>query len=250
MDKVVKHASDAVRDIPDGATVLAGGFGLCGIPECAIRALREQGQKNLVFVSNNCGVDDFGLGILLQNKQIAKMISSYVGENKEFERQYLTGELEVELVPQGTLAERLRAGGAGIPAFYTPTGVHTAVSDGGMPVLHNPDGSVKKLSEKKEIRTFDGRDYVLEQAITGDFAIVKAWKGDRHGNLVYRHTAMNFNPMMAAAGKITIAEVEELVEVGTLDPDHVHTPGIFVQRIFQGDRYEKRIERRTVQKAS
>jgi len=250
MDKVVKSAIDAVRDIPDGATVLAGGFGLCGIPEKCIAALRELGTKNLTFVSNNCGVDDFGLGILLQNKQITKMVSSYVGENKEFERQYLSGELEVELTPQGTLAERLRAGGAGIPAFYTPTGVHTAISDGGIPTLYASDGSVKKSSEKKEIRTFDGRDYVLETAITGDFALVKAWRGDRHGNLVYRHTAMNFNPMMAMAGKITIAEVEELVPVGTIDPDHVHTPGIFVQRIFQGDRYEKRIEHRTVSKSA
>jgi 3-oxoacid CoA-transferase/3-oxoacid CoA-transferase subunit A len=250
MDKVQKSALDAVRDISEGATVLAGGFGLCGIPENCIRALRELGTKGLVFVSNNCGVDDFGLGILLQNKQIRKMISSYVGENKEFERQYLTGELEVELTPQGTLAERIRAGGAGIPAFYTPTGVHTAVSDGGMPVLHAKDGSVVKYSEKKEVRSFDGKDYVLEPAITGDFALVKAWKGDRYGNLVYRHTAMNFNPMMAMAGKITIAEVEEIVPVGSLDPNHVHTPGIFVQRIFQGQGYEKRIERRTVRKAS
>ncbi len=249
MDKVVRDAAEAVRDVPDGATILAGGFGLCGIPECAIRALRERGTKNLTFVSNNCGVDDFGLGILLGNKQITKMISSYVGENKEFERQYLTGELEVELVPQGTLAERIRAGGAGIPAFYTPTGVHTAVSDGGMPVLHNADGSVKTLSEKKEIRSFDGRDYVLERAITGDFAIVKAWKGDRHGNLVFRHTAANFNPMMATAAKITIAEVEELVPVGAIDPNQVHTPGIFVSRIFQGTGYEKRIERRTTRPA-
>jgi len=250
MDKVEKSAADAVRDVPEGATILCGGFGLCGIPECSIQALRELGPKNLVFVSNNCGVDDFGLGILLANRQIKKMISSYVGENKEFERQYLSGELEVELTPQGTLAERIRAGGAGIPAFFTPTGVHTAVSDGGMPVLYAKDGSVAKYSEKKEIRTIDGKDYVLEPAITGDFAFVKAWKGDRYGNLVYRHTAMNFNPMMAMAGKITIAEVEELVPVGSLDPDHVHTPGIFVQRIFQGASYEKRIERRTVKKAS
>ena len=250
MNKEVKSAWDAVRDIPSGAVLLVGGFGLCGIPENAIAALRELGVKDLVVVSNNCGVDDFGLGILLRNKQIRKMVSSYVGENKEFERQYLAGELEVELTPQGTLAERVRAGGAGIPAFYTPTGAHTAVSEGGMPVLYNPDGTVKKHSDKKEIRSFDGRDYVLEPAIRGDYAIVKAWKGDRHGNLVYRHTAMNFNPMMATAGKITIAEVEELVEVGALDPDHVHTPGIFVQRIFQGERYEKRIERRTVLKGA
>jgi 3-oxoacid CoA-transferase/3-oxoacid CoA-transferase subunit A len=249
MNKVYKSAIDAVRDIPDGATILAGGFGLCGIPENCIAALRELGTKDLTVVSNNCGVDDFGLGILLQNKQIKKMISSYVGENKEFERQYLKGELEVELTPQGTLAERLRAGGAGIPAFYTPTGVHTAISDGGLPVLYNPDGSVKKFSDKKEIRSFDGKDYVLEPAIRGQFAIVKAWKGDRYGNLVYRNTAMNFNPMIATAADLTIAEVEELVEVGSIDPDHVHTPGIFVHRIFQGAKYEKRIERRTVQKA-
>jgi 3-oxoacid CoA-transferase/3-oxoacid CoA-transferase subunit A len=249
MDKVVKNAIDAVRDVPDGATVLAGGFGLCGIPESCIRALRELGTKNLTFVSNNCGVDDFGLGVLLANRQIRRMMSSYVGENKEFERQYLSGELEVELVPQGTLAERIRAGGAGIPAFYTPTGVHTAVSDGGMPVLYATDGSVKKYSDKKEIRTFDGKDYVLEPAIRGDFALVKAWKGDRHGNLVYRHTAMNFNPMIATAATVTIAEVEELVEVGSLDPDHVHTPGIFVHRILKGESYEKRIERRTVRRA-
>ena len=250
MNKVFESALDAVRDIPSGATVLAGGFGLCGIPENCIAALRELGTKDLVVVSNNCGVDDFGLGILLKNRQIKKMVSSYVGENKEFERQYLTGELEVELTPQGTLAERLRAGGAGIPAFYTPTGAHTAISEGGLPVLYDPDGSVKKYSSKKEIRTFAGRDYVLEPAIVGDFAIVKAWKGDRYGNLVYRHTAMNFNPMMATAARVTIAEVEELVEVGTLDPDHIHTPGIFVQRIFKGPRFEKRIERRTVQKTA
>src|SRR3954453_6758089 len=228
MHKVTASAIDAVRDIPSGATVLAGGFGLSGIPENCIAALRELGTKDLLVVSNNCGVDDFGLGILLRNKQIRKMVSSYVGENKEFERQYLTGELEVELTPQGTLAERLRAGGAGIPAFYTPTGAHTAISEGGLPVLYDADGSVKKYSDKKEIRAFNGRDYVLEPAITGDFAIVKAWRGDRHGNLVYRHTAMNFNPMMATAANITIAEVEELVDVGELDPDHVHTPGIFV----------------------
>jgi 3-oxoacid CoA-transferase subunit A len=248
MNKVYQSALDACRDIPDGATILAGGFGLCGIPENCIAALRELGQKDLVVVSNNCGVDDFGLGILLRNKQIRKMISSYVGENKEFERQYLTGELEVELTPQGTLAERIRAGGAGIPAFYTPTGAHTAISEGGLPVLYNPDGTVKKYSEKKEIRSFDGRDYVLEPAIRGDFAIVKAWKADRAGNLVYRRTARNFNPMMAAAAKITIAEVEEIVEIGQLDPDTVHTPGIYVHRLIQGEKYEKRIERRTVRK--
>jgi 3-oxoacid CoA-transferase/3-oxoacid CoA-transferase subunit A len=249
MDKIFESAQSAVRDISSGATILAGGFGLCGIPENCIAALRELGQKELVIVSNNCGVDDFGLGILLRSKQIRKMISSYVGENKEFERQYLSGELEVELTPQGTLAERIRAGGAGIPAFFTPTGAGTAISEGGLPVLYNPDGTVKKFSEKKEIRRFDGRDYVLEPAIRGDFALVKAWKGDRYGNLVYRHTAMNFNPLMAMAAKVTIAEVEEIVEVGSLDPDHIHTPGIFVHRIFKGERYEKRIERRTVRKA-
>ncbi len=249
MDKVYKSAIDAVRDIPDGAVILAGGFGLCGIPENSIAAQRELVTKDLTVVSNNCGVDDFGLGILLRNKQIKKMISSYVGENKEFERQYLSGELEVELTPQGTLAERIRAGGAGIPAFSTPTGAGTAVSEGGLPLLYNADGSVKKYSQKKEVRSFDGRDYVLEAAIRGDFALVKAWRGDRYGNLVFRHTAMNFNPMMAMAAKVTIAEVEEIVEVGSIDPDHVHTPGIFVHRIVKGERFEKRIERRTTRKA-
>ncbi|WP_146654078.1 CoA transferase subunit A [Labilithrix luteola] len=248
MDKVMKSAREAVADVPSGATILAGGFGLCGIPENCIRALSELGVKDLTFVSNNCGVDDFGLGILLRNKQIKKMISSYVGENKEFERQYLSGELEVELCPQGTLAERVRAGGAGIPAFFTPTGAGTAVSDGGLPLKYAADGSVAKMSPKKEQREFDGRQYVMERAITGDFAIVKAWKADRFGNLMYRHTAMNFNPMMATAGKITIAEVEEIVDVGTLDPDHIHTPGIYVHRVIKGEGYEKRIERRTVSK--
>lgn len=248
MNKVFPDAKSALKDVPDGATILAGGFGLCGIPENCIAALRELGPKNLTFVSNNCGVDDFGLGILLANKQIAKMISSYVGENKTFERQYLTGELEVELTPQGTLAERLRAGGAGIPAFYTPTGVGTVISEGGLPLKYGEGGKVIKTSEKKEVRQFDGRDYVLERAITGDFAIVKAWRGDRFGNLQYRHTAMNFNPMCAQAARVTIAEVEELVEVGELDPDTIHTPGIFVHRIVKGEKFEKRIERRTVRK--
>lgn len=249
MHKIFATAREACADIKDGATVLAGGFGLCGIPENCIRALAELGPKNLTFVSNNCGVDDFGLGILLRQKQIAKMVSSYVGENKEFERQYLEGELEVELCPQGTLAERLRAGGAGIVAFYTPTGAGTAVSEGGLPLKYAPGGGkVIKHSEKKETREFGGRAYVLEPGITGDFAIVKAWKGDRFGNLVYRHTAMNFNPLCAMAGKITIAEVEEIVEVGELDPDHIHTPGVYVHRVFKGEKYEKRIERRTTRK--
>lgn len=228
----MKSAAEAVADIGDGATVLAGGFGLCGIPELAIQALRDKGVKNLTFVSNNCGVDEFGLGILLQNKQIKRMVSSYVGENKEFERQFLSGELEVELVPQGTLAERLRAGGAGIPAFYTPAGVGTKVAEG------------------KEVREFDGRSYVMERGITGEFAIVKAWKGDRYGNLCYRLTARNFNPLVAMAGKTTIAEVEELVEVGQLDPDEIHTPAIFVQRVVVGNgAHQKRIERRTTRKS-
>jgi 3-oxoacid CoA-transferase/3-oxoacid CoA-transferase subunit A len=248
MDKVVSSALEAVRDIPDGATLLVGGFGLCGIPEQAIAALRELGTKNLTVVSNNCGVDDFGLGVLLRNKQITKMVSSYVGENREFERQYLSGELEVELTPQGTLAEKLRAGGAGIPAFFVPTGAGTAISDGGLPLRFGPGGRVAKVSSPKETREFGGRPYVLEHAIRGDFALVKAWKGDRFGNLVFRRTARNFNPMMATAAKVTIAEVEEIVEVGALDPDGIHTPGIYVHRVLHGERYEKRIERRTTRK--
>lgn len=228
---VVRSAEDAVADVADGATLLVGGFGLCGIPENCIAALVKKGVKNLTCVSNNCGVDDFGLGLLLQTRQIRKMISSYVGENKTFEQQLLAGQLEVELVPQGTLAERIRAGGAGIPAFFTPTGVGTVVADG------------------KEKRTFDGREYIMERAIKGDFAIVKAWKGDKMGNLVFRKTARNFNPMMATAGKITIAEVEQLVEVGELDADQIHLPGIYINRIFQGPKYEKRIEKRTVRQA-
>ncbi len=249
MNKVFPSAQAAVADIPSGITLLAGGFGLCGIPENCIRALSQTSVRELVVVSNNCGVDDFGLGILLKNRQIRKMVSSYVGENKEFERQYLSGELELELTPQGTLAERLRAGGAGIPAFYTPTGVGTVVSDGGMPLVYDGKGGVKKASAPKEVREFGGRSYVLEEGIVGDYAIVKAWKGDSAGNLIYRRTAANFNPMMATAGRITIAEVEELVEEGTLDPDQIHTPGIYVHRIVRGERYEKRIERRTTRKS-
>ena len=248
MNKVFADAASALSDVTDGAVILSGGFGLSGNPENCIRELARRGVRGLTIVSNNCGTTDKGLGVLLANGQVKKMISSYVGENKIFEKLFLSGELEVELCPQGTLAERIRAGGAGIPAFYTPTGAGTAVSDGGLPLKYASDGSVAKASPKKEVREIDGRSYVLERAITGDFAIVKAWKGDRFGNLVYRHTAMNFNPMCATAGKITIAEVEEIVDVGELDPDHIHTPGIFVQRIFKGERYEKRIERRTVSK--
>ncbi len=245
-EKVFASADEALADMVDGATILAGGFGLCGIPECLIAALVRSGAKGLTVVSNNAGVDDFGLGLLLQTRQIAKMISTYVGENDTFERQFLTGELEVELVPQGTFAERIRAGGAGIPAFYTPTGFGTQIADGGLPMLHDADGKVVKTSEPKETRDFDGRPYVLEPAITGDYALVKAWRGDTEGNLVFRKTARNFNPMMATAGRITIAEVEELVPAGSIDPDAVHTSGVFVQRIIEGSGYEKRIEQRTV----
>lgn len=218
----------ALEGIEDGASIMVGGFGLVGIPEKLIQGLRAKEVKDLTIISNNCGVDDFGLGILLQNRQIKKMISSYVGENKEFERQFLSGELEVELVPQGTLAERIRAGGAGIPAFFTPAGVGTPIAEG------------------REVRNFGGRDYLLEYALRADFALVKAWQGDRLGNLVYNKTSCNFNPMMAAAGKVTIAEVEELLLPGAIPPATVHTPGIYVQRLVQGDGYEKRIERRTI----
>ena len=227
MNKVFPTAAKAVDDIPNGAVIMAGGFGLCGIPENLIAAIGATGVEDLTVVSNNAGVDDFGLGLLLQTRQIKKMISSYVGENKLFERQFLDGDLEVELCPQGTLAERIRAAGAGIPAFYTPTGYGTVVAEG------------------KDVRYFDGRPYVLERAIHADFAIVKAWRGDTMGNLIYRRTARNFNPMMAAAGRVTIAEVEELVPAGELDPDSIHTPGIFVARVVQGLDYEKRIEQRT-----
>jgi 3-oxoacid CoA-transferase subunit A len=230
INKVVASADEAVRDVFEGATLVVGGFGLCGIPENLIAALVRRGVRNLTAVSNNCGVDDWGLGLLLKSRQIRKMVSSYVGENAEFERQFLSGELEVELVPQGTLAERMRAGGAGIPAFYTPAGVGTLVAEG------------------KETRAFDGREYLLEKSVVGDFSLVAAWKGDRLGNLVYRKAARNFNPMAVTAGRIAIAEVEELVEAGDLDPESVHTPGVFVNRLVVAPR-EKRIERRTVRKA-
>jgi 3-oxoacid CoA-transferase subunit A len=229
MDKRVASADEAIRNLKDGMTIMMGGFGLCGIPENLIAAVRRKGIKNLTIVSNNAGVDDFGIGLLLQTRQVKKMIATYVGENKLFEQLVLSGELEVELNPQGTFAERIRAGGAGIPAFYTPTGYGTMVAEG------------------KEVREFDGRPYVLERALRADFAFIKAWKGDRWGNLIYRKTARNFNPMMATAADYVIAEVEELVELGELDPDCVHTPGIFVDAIFQA-RHEKRIERRTVRK--
>jgi len=228
IDKRVKGADDAVRDIHDNATLMLGGFGLCGIPENSIEALLKKGVKGLTCISNNAGVDDFGIGLLLKTRQVKKMISSYVGENAEFERQLLSGELEVELIPQGTLAERVRAGGAGIPAFFTPAGVGTEVATG------------------KETRDFYGKTYLMENWLRADFSLVKAWKGDTSGNLIFRGTARNFNPMMATAGTITIAEVEELVPVGQLDPNEIHTPGIFVHRIFQGKNYEKRIEQRTV----
>jgi 3-oxoacid CoA-transferase subunit A len=246
MDKVVSSAAEAVADIPDGASLAVGGFGLCGIPQELIQALLEAGRTGLATVSNNCGVDGWGLGSLLAAGRIRRTTGSYVGENKEFERQFLTGELEVELVPQGTLAERLRAGGAGIPAFFTPGGVGTQVADGGLPQRYNPDGSIALASEPKEVREFDGRQYVLERAIVTDFALVHARYGDRHGNLVYEKSAQNFNPLCAAAGRITIASVEELVEPGELDPMLVHTPGVFVQRVVHTPNVEKRIERRTV----
>ncbi|MEH6936883.1 CoA transferase subunit A [Bacillus sp. JJ664] len=225
-NKVITSIEEVAANIQDGATIIVGGFGLCGIPEKMILALRDKGTKDLTIVSNNCGVDDWGLGLLLANKQIKKMISSYVGENKIFEKQFLSGELEVELVPQGTLAERIRAGGAGIPGFYTATGVGTPIAEG------------------KEHKVFNGKTYILEEGITGDYAFVKAWKGDQQGNLVFRKTARNFNPLAAMAGKVTIAEVEELVETGDLNPDEIHTPSIYVQHVFHGQTYEKRIERR------
>lgn len=230
MNKAVKNADEAIHDIKDGMVLMLGGFGLCGIPENCIAALVKKGTKGLTCISNNAGVDDFGIGLMLKTRQVKKMISSYVGENAEFERQLLSGELEVELIPQGTLATRCMAAGYGMPAIYTPAGVGTEVAQG------------------KEVRNFNGKDYLMEYAFDADFAIVKAWKGDEHGNLIFRATSRNFNPLMAMAGKITIAEVEELVPAGTLDPDHIHTPGIYVHRIFQGANYEKRIEQRTVRK--
>eukprot|EP01130_Rhizamoeba_saxonica_P005886 TRINITY_DN232_c0_g1_i1.p1 TRINITY_DN232_c0_g1~~TRINITY_DN232_c0_g1_i1.p1 ORF type:complete len:460 (+),score=113.88 TRINITY_DN232_c0_g1_i1:48-1427(+) len=245
-NKIYPSATDAVKDIPNGSKLLVGGFGLCGIPENLISALREKGSKDLVVVSNNCGVDDFGLGILLQNKQIKRMISSYVGENAEFERQYISGELEVELTPQGSLAERIRAGGAGIPAFYTATGVGTYVEEGGMPIKHDSDGNVIIESDPRPSSVFNGRKYVLEESITGDFALIKAYKADTNGNLIFRKTAQNFNSPMATASKVTIAEVEEIVEPGQLGPDEIHLPGIYVQRIVKGPSFEKRIEKRTI----
>ncbi|MBA4303868.1 MAG: succinyl-CoA--3-ketoacid-CoA transferase [Sphingobacteriaceae bacterium] len=231
MNKVVASAQEAIADIHDGATLMLGGFGLCGIPENCISALVQKGVKQLTCISNNAGVDDFGIGLMLQQRQVKKMISSYVGENAEFERQLLSGELEVELIPQGTLATRCMAAGYGMPAIYTPAGVGTEVADG------------------KEVRHFNGKDYLLEYAFDADFAIVKAWKGDTHGNLVFRATSRNFNPLMAMAGKTTIAEVEELVPAGSLDPNEIHTPGIYVHRIFEGKNHEKRIEQRTTRKA-
>jgi len=249
MDKVVASAATAAADIPAGSTLAVGGFGLCGIPSVLINALYDRGVGELEVVSNNCGVDDWGLGILLSAKRITRTTSSYVGENKEFERQFLSGELEVELVPQGTLAERLRAGGCGIPAFFTAAGVGTQVADGGLPWRYAPDGSISLESPAKETREFDGRSYVLENGITTDFALVRATKGDRYGNLVFHESTRNFNPLCAMAGRITIAEVEELVEPGELVPEEIHLPGVFVQRVvpLTGEQAaEKRIERRTV----
>jgi 3-oxoacid CoA-transferase subunit A len=246
MDKVVGTAAEAVQDIPSGASLAVGGFGLCGIPTALIEALLVSGVRDLETVSNNCGVDEWGLGMLLSAKRIRRTTGSYVGENKEFERQFLSGELEVELVPQGTLAERLRAGGAGIPAFYTPAGVGTQVAEGGLPWRYDGAGGIGLASPPKELREFDGRPYVLERGIRTDFALVHARYGDRHGNLIYEKSAQNFNPLCAAAGRVTIAEVEELVDPGGLDPMQVHTPGIFVQRVVHAPGIEKRIEKRTV----
>lgn len=246
MDKTYSSAADAVADIGDGASLAVGGFGICGIPLVLIQALLDQGASGLHTVSNNCGIDGAGLGLLLAAGRISRTIGSYVGENKEFARQYLGGELELELTPQGTLAERLRAGGSGIPAFYTPAGVGTLVADGGLPWRYAADGSVAVASPAKEVRVFDGREYVLEHGIVTDFALVRAARGDRHGNLSYDASARNFNPLCAMAGKITIAEVEELVEPGELDPEHIDTPGVFVQRVIEVGEVGKEIEKRTV----
>ncbi|MGK9270867.1 CoA transferase subunit A [Williamsia muralis] len=246
LDKVISTAAAAVADIPDGASVAVGGFGLVGVPEVLIRAVLNQGATNLETVSNNCGTNGFGLGMLLAEHRIRRTISSYVGSNEEFARQYLSGELEVELTPQGTLAERMRAGGAGIPAFFTPAGVGTPVADGGLPLRYDGTGGVLTASPPKETREFDGTTYVLEHGIVTDFALVHAWKGDRHGNLVYRRSARNFNPPAATAGRITIAQVEELVEPGEIDPDAVHTPGIHVQRVVHVGKVKVGIEKRTV----
>uniref|UniRef100_A0A8C7TAL4 Succinyl-CoA:3-ketoacid-coenzyme A transferase n=1 Tax=Oncorhynchus mykiss TaxID=8022 RepID=A0A8C7TAL4_ONCMY len=234
--------TDAVKDIPSGATILVGGFGLCGIPENLINSLLKTGVKSLTAVSNNAGVDNFGLGLLLQTKQIKRMISSYVGENIEFERQYLSGELEVELTPQGTLAERIRAGGAGVPAFFTATGYGTLVQEGGSPIKYNKDGTIAIASEQREVREFNGRHYIMEKAITGDFALVKAWKADKAGNVIFRKTARNFNQPMCKAAKVTIVEVEEVVDVGTFAEEDIHIPSIYIHRIIKGGSYEKRIE--------
>jgi 3-oxoacid CoA-transferase subunit A len=246
IDKVVADAAAAVADIPDGASIAVGGFGLCGIPSVLIAALHDAGATDLETISNNCGVDDWGLGILLSDHRIRRTVSSYVGENQEFARQFLAGELEVELTPQGTLAERMRAGGAGIPAFYTPAGVGTQIGEGGLPQRYDPAGGIARASRPREVRNFDGVDYVLERSVRPDFALVHAARGDRYGNLVYHAAAMNFNPLAAMCGKVTIAEVEELVEPGELDPGSVQTPGIFVQRIVVAPDVEKRVERRTV----
>ena len=248
MDKVVASAADAVADIPDGATLAVGGFGLCGVPSVLIDAVLEAGRQDLEAVSNNCGVDEWGLGRLLMQKRLRRMISSYVGENKEFARQYLHGELEVELTPQGTLAERMRAGGSGIPAFFTATGGGTQVAEGGLPWKYDADGHVIVSSPPKETRDFGGREYVLEAAIVADFGLVRAWKGDRHGNLVYRESARNFNPLAAMCGQVTIAEVEHLVEPGDILPEDVHTPGVYVQRVVAltpEQAADKKIEKRT-----
>jgi len=246
MNKLFASAQEAIADIDDNITLMSGGFGLCGNPENLITAFAEKGTKGLSIISNNCGTTEQGLGVLLQNGQVRKMTSSYVGENKEFEKQFLFGPLEVELVPQGTLAERIRAGGAGVPAFFTATGVGTQVADGGLPMQYNSDGEVIKTSEKKEQREFNGRKYVMETALLADVTIVRAYKADTMGNLQFRMTARNFSPMMCKAGKLTIVEAEHIVEPGEIDPDQVHVPGIYVQRLIQGKDYEKPIEQRTV----